>query len=100
ADTSALVGSDPWEHPSWDVADTLADEGWDDPAVAVEVRELLADEARLVPLADTPTGRPRVRPVDAVLADRSPTPAEEFHAALLALVPAAGDDGEQEVRAA
>jgi hypothetical protein len=96
ADAAELVRGadpdDPWAHPSWDVADALAGEdGWDDPAEAVEVRELLADETRVM-----------------ALADRSPSPAEEFHTALLALVPvdgsglwpATGDYGEQEVWAA
>ncbi|OOC52476.1 MULTISPECIES: hypothetical protein [Nocardiopsis] len=91
-----VTGADPFEHPSWDVYEALAEDGWDDPAEAIEVRELLADDIRLAPLADTPTGRPRVRPVDAVLVDR-PTPEEELHTHLLALV--AEIDGEQGVSA-
>ncbi|CAL9611734.1 hypothetical protein [Nocardiopsis dassonvillei] len=45
ADAGELVAADPWEHPSWDVADALED-GWDDPADAVEVREQLPQEYR------------------------------------------------------
>ncbi|WP_160050101.1 MULTISPECIES: hypothetical protein [unclassified Nocardiopsis] len=104
ADNSQMVGADPYEHPSWDVHEALnGDDGWDDPAVAVEVREQLADDVRLLPLAETPTARPVVRDVDQVLADRYLTPEEELHTALLALVsvdtdgywPAADDYGER-----
>ena len=104
ADAAELVGADPYDHPSWDVHEALTGEdGWDDPAEAVEVRELLADDVRLMPLADTPTVRPRVWPVGDVLADRFGSPEEELHTQLLALVPvdgsglwpAAGDYGER-----
>ncbi len=103
ADAAELVGADPYEHPSWDVHEALTEDGWDDPAAAIEVRELLADDVRLTPLADTPAARPVVRAIDDVLADRFGSPEEELHTALLALVPvdgsglwpAAGDYGER-----
>jgi len=54
-----LVGTDPWEHPSWDVADDALADGWDDPADAVEVLEqTLIGDHRLTPLADTAYGPP------------------------------------------
>jgi hypothetical protein len=83
AAAAELATADPYEHPSWDVHEALTGEdGWDDPAVAVEVRELLAG---------TPV-RPLVRDADQV-------------PALVAvdgsgLWPAGDDYGEQEVRAA
>lgn len=68
ADTAEQVTADPYEHPSWDVHDALTGEdGWDDPAEAIEIREHLADETRLMPLADTPTHRPQVHLVDEYL---------------------------------
>lgn len=62
ADAGELVAADPFEHPSWGVVDAFA-EGWDDPAEAVEIREQLAQEHQLLPLADTPTARPAVHPL-------------------------------------
>ncbi|WP_053616240.1 hypothetical protein [Nocardiopsis sp. NRRL B-16309] len=83
ADTAEQATTDPYDHPSWDVADALAEDGWDDPAAAIEVRELLAG---------TLTAWPLVRDVDQipvlVSVDGS------------GLWPAAGDYGEEEVWAA
>ncbi|MGW8438838.1 hypothetical protein ACWGKS_27130 [Nocardiopsis sp. NPDC055879] len=89
ADASELATVDPYEHPSVEVADAL-EGGWDDPAVAVEVRELLAEEVRLTPLGQTPTVRPLVHTIDDVLADRFPAPEEELRSHVLALVPVDG----------
>lgn len=48
---------DPYGHPSWDVAAALAEDGWDDPAVAIEIREQTSiDDARLTPLTLTTYG--------------------------------------------
>ncbi|SIO84646.1 hypothetical protein [Nocardiopsis sp. JB363] len=80
---------DPWNHPSVDVEAALAD-GWDDPAEAIEVRELLADDVRLTGLADTPYGRPTVRLVDELFVDE-PTGEELFHDLGLDLVPVTVD---------
>ncbi|RKS09989.1 hypothetical protein DFP74_5735 [Nocardiopsis sp. Huas11] len=93
-DAAEQVSTDPYDHPSWDVHEALTGEdGWDDPADAVEIRELLADDVRVVPLVDTPTARPLVRDLDQVL--------------VLVLVPVdgsglwpAGDSAEREVWAA
>ena len=90
ADAGELATVDPYEHPSVEIADALAEDGWDDPAVAVEVRELLAEEVHLTPLADTPYGRPTVHHVDELLVDE-PTGEEAFADLVLALVPVAVD---------
>ncbi|MFE3457399.1 hypothetical protein ACFXKD_07610 [Nocardiopsis aegyptia] len=79
-DAAEQITADPYEHPSWDVADALTEDGWDDPAAAIEVRELLADT----------TARPPVHDVDRTLALVGGS----------GLWPAAGDYGEQEVWAA
>jgi hypothetical protein len=67
-DAGEQTTTDPWEHPSWDVHEALT-QGWEDPAAAVEIREQLADDVRLVPLANTPTARPAVHPLALVPVD-------------------------------
>ncbi|MET9713363.1 hypothetical protein [Nocardiopsis alba] len=92
ADTSELTTDDPYEHPSWDVHEALTgDDGWDDETEAVEIldRTLITDH-RLTGLADTPTGRPTVRPVDEALID-GPTPEETLYEELLGLLPDPAD---------
>ncbi|MEU3020184.1 hypothetical protein ABZ635_22635 [Nocardiopsis sp. NPDC007018] len=86
ADRSELAYVDPYDHPSWDVADALTETGWDDPAQAARVLEdtVIADH-RLLGLAETPTGRPRLRPVDEVLVEET-DPEVLFHERVLALV--------------
>ena len=65
-------GSAEWEAP-----------GWDDPAEAAEVLErTVVEDARLLDLAETPIGRPRLAPVADLLEQDVPGPEEE----LLALV--------------
>ena len=78
---------DPYGHPSWDVAEALTG-GWDDPAQAAEeiLQATVIGDERLMPLAETPTCRPRVRCIDEVLVDAL-TPEEELHTSLLALAP-------------
>ncbi|MFE9247051.1 hypothetical protein [Nocardiopsis sp. NPDC006938] len=92
-DTAELLPADPWEHPSWDVHEALAlaEGGWDDPAIAARVLEdtVIADH-RLVGLAETPTGRPHVRPVHEALAEE-PDPEELLYEQVLALVPVSVD---------
>lgn len=73
-DTAEQAYTDPDEYQSWDVA--IPPDGWDDPAVAIEVREQLPDETRLVPLASTPVRRPQVHCIDDCLTDRALAPEE------------------------
>ncbi|OLT26575.1 hypothetical protein BJF83_20645 [Nocardiopsis sp. CNR-923] len=95
-DSAELAVVDPAEHPSCDVHQALTGEdGWDDPAEAAAVLEetVITDARLLASLSDTPVavGRPLVaRSAADVLIDRSPTPGEELHEALLALVPVDG----------
>ena len=88
ADAAEFTVADPYEHPSWDVYEALTEDGWDDPADAVEVREHLAEEHRLLPLADTPTARPVVHGIDQALDTPVLSPEEELHDLVLALMPA------------
>ncbi|WP_017590822.1 hypothetical protein [Nocardiopsis ganjiahuensis] len=90
ADTGEQTSVDPWEHPSWEVHEDLA-AGWDDPAeAALLLEQTVIDDARLTPLADTPTGRREVHRIDEVLVD-APVGEELFHEQVLALVPVATD---------
>ncbi|PWV44553.1 hypothetical protein [Nocardiopsis sp. L17-MgMaSL7] len=91
ADAAELLRQDPWEHPSWDVAEALAETGWDDPADAARVleRTVIADH-RLLGLAETPTGRPRIRPATEALLEES-FGEELLHERVLALVPIDAD---------
>lgn len=105
ADHGELATSDPFEHPSWDVREALA-EGWDDPAEAIDVLEqTVVDDSRLTPLADTAYGRREVHRVDELFLD-TPLGEELLHEQALALVPLAADsawdvdDTVWEVRAA
>lgn len=90
AEGGEQASADPFEHLSWDVANALAEEGWEDPAQAVEIRELLVDDVRLVPLADTPYGRREVHRIDELFLD-APVGEEALHEQVLALVPVATD---------
>ena len=102
ADTAELLHSDPWEHPSWDVAAALAEEGWDDPVDAARVLEdTVISDHRLVGLAETPTGRPHVRPATEALLEED-LDVDLLRDRVLALAPAAWSAAQirAEVRAA
>lgn len=88
ADTGEQTSVDPWEHPSVEVADAL-ESGWDDPAeAALLLEQTVIDDARLTPLAETLTGRPRVHRIDELLVD---APVSEELLLEQALVPVATD---------
>ncbi|WP_017584310.1 hypothetical protein [Nocardiopsis valliformis] len=91
AEGGEQASADPFEHPSWDVADALAEDGWEDPSeAALLLEQTVIDDSRLTPLAETPTGRREVHRIDELFLD-APVGEEALHEQVLALVPVATD---------
>ncbi|MEU0237588.1 hypothetical protein ABZ234_07850 [Nocardiopsis sp. NPDC006198] len=77
AEAGELACHDP-EEAAWYEGEPF-DAGWEDPARAAAILDqVLIDDARLTPLAETPVWRPLDRLVDAALVD-APTPEEVLH---------------------